>query len=179
MVFYLYISVTSGAVISGVSIKTVLEKTFNTKFPDYTYQLVVAVYYSIAIIISLNNINKLKKLTIVIMICRIIVILCMIASMIYLLSTFGAAKMEEIPLFNISNITVIIGNALFYFMTHHSIPGMVENFSPQKNLMKFIVIGYVGGFIFMVAFGILSLVTFSQYKSCINNTYPIAILVNK
>ena len=177
MVFYLYISITSGAVISGVSIKRVLEKTFQKEFPDYTYKLIVMLYYILALIISLNNINKLKKLTIIIMTCRIVVILCMIGSMIYLLSKYGAAKPKDIPLFNVKNITIIIGNALFYFMTHHSIPGMVENFTPQKKLMKFIVIGYILGFLFMVGFGILALVTFSQYQNCDQSKYPISILV--
>ena len=55
---------------------------------------------------------------------------------------YGTAKISEVKTFDISNITVMIGNSLFVFMSHHSIPGMVEGFSPQKNLMTLLIIGY-------------------------------------
>ena len=70
----------------------------------------------------------------------------------------------------------MIGNSLFVFMSHHSIPGMVENFSPQKNLVKILILGYFCSFIFISFYGYISLFAFSKPNlSCDNKQFPTAI----
>jgi hypothetical protein len=107
---------------------------------------------------------------------RFLIISLIIGCCIYSIVKNGAALFKDIPKFDLSNITVMIGNSLFVFMSHHSIPGMVENFSPQKNLVKILILGYFFSFIFIVFYGYISLFAFSKPNlSCDNKQFPTAI----
>ena len=68
MIFYLYVGVTSNSIIAGNNLKDIIGKTFNKELPDYSYQIIVSVFYLFVIIIALNNINNLKKFSMLIMI---------------------------------------------------------------------------------------------------------------
>jgi amino acid permease len=175
MVCYLYISVTSNGILAGNTLKDIIGRTIGQKLEDFWYLFIVFSFYCFAIIISLNNINKLKKLSMFIIACRFSIILIIIGTCIYSMATNGVAKMEQIPKFNISNITIMIGNSLFFFMSHHSIPGMVENFSPQRKLIRFLVIGYIIALILLLTLGYLALFTFSQFSVCDSEVFPSAI----
>ena len=180
MVSYLYIGVTSNGIIAGNSLSVIIGKSLGDKLPDYGYHIIVSSFYFISLIIALNNINKLKQLSIFIVACRFIIIFIVIGSCIYSIVKFGAAKISEIPQFETPNITIMIGNSLFFFMSHHSMPGMVENFTPQKNLIKLLVISYISSLIIMLTFGYLALFAFGQYKNqadCDYNKFPCAIQV--
>lgn len=177
MVCYLYICLTSNAVITGGSLLRIISRSIGRSLPQEYYQLIVGTFFAIAILISLNNINKLKKFSMAIMICRFIIIFLIIGSCAYSIATYGVSPISEIPLFNIKNITTIIGNALFCFMTHHSMPGMVEGFNPQKKLIKFLILAYIISLCIMVSFGFLSILAFAQFKSCDVDQFPAAIQV--
>jgi hypothetical protein len=71
----------------------------------------------------------------------------------------------------------MIGNSLFVFMSHHSIPGMVENFTPQRRLIKLLIVGYFFSLIFIVLYSYVGLFAFSDPSfSCDKNApFPIAI----
>ena len=152
IIFYLYVGVTSNSIIAGNNLKDIIGKTFNKELPDYSYQIIVSIFYLFVITIALNNINKLKQFSMFIMIMRFLIISLIIGCCIYSIIKNGAALFKDIPKFDFSNITVMIGNSLFVFMSHHSIPGMVENFSPQKNLVKILILGY---FFFISFYSIL------------------------
>ena len=176
IIFYLYVGVTSNSIIAGNNLKDIIGKTFNKELPDYSYQIIVSIFYLFVITIALNNINKLKQFSMFIMIMRFLIISLIIGCCIYSIVKNGAALFKDIPKFDLSNITVMIGNSLFVFMSHHSIPGMVENFSPQKNLVKILILGYFFSFIFIVFYGYISLFAFSKPDlSCDNKKFPTAI----
>ena len=176
MIFYLYVGVTSNSIIAGNNLKDIIGKTFNKELPEYSYQIIVSVFYLFVITIALNNINNLKKFSMLIMIMRFLIISLIIGCCIYSIVKNGAALFKDIPKFDLSNITVMIGNSLFVFMSHHSIPGMVENFSPQKNLVKILILGYFCSFIFISFYGYISLFAFSKPNlSCDNKQFPTAI----
>ena len=95
----------------------------------------------------------------------------------YSMGKYGVSKMKDVPKFDLSNITVMIGNSLFVFMSHHSIPGMVENFTPQKRLIKLLIIGYIFSLLFIVLYSYVGLFSFSnpEYSCDKNHEFPIAI----
>ena len=175
MIFYLYVGVTSNSIIAGNNLKDIIGKTFNTDLPEYSYQIIVSVFYFFVITIALNNINNLKKFSMFIMIMRFLIIALIIGCCVYSIVKNGAAKFKDIPKFDLSNITVMIGNSLFVFMSHHSIPGMVENFTPQKNLVKILILGYFFSFLFISAYGYIALFSFSKPDLTCEKVFPCAI----
>jgi len=71
----------------------------------------------------------------------------------------------------------MIGNSLLVFMSHHSIPGMVENFTPQKRFIKLLIIGYIFSLIFILLYSYITLFSFSnpEFSCDKNHEFPIAI----
>ena len=112
-----------------------------------------------------------------IMIMRFLIIFLIMGSCFYSMGKYGVSKMKDVPKFDLSNITVMIGNSLFVFMSHHSIPGMVENFTPQKRLIKLLIIGYIFSLLFIVLYSYVGLFSFSnpEYSCDKNHEFPIAI----
>ena len=177
IICYLYIGVTSNGIIAGNNLKDIIGKTLKKEMPDYSYHIIVGCFFIITITIALNNIKHLKKFSMFIMIMRFVIIFLIIGCCIYSMGKYGSAKFKNIPKFDISNITVMIGNSLFIFMSHHSIPGMVENFTPQKRLIKLLIIGYFFSLIFIAFYSYVGLFAFSKPElSCDKNSpFPIAI----
>ena len=177
IILYLYVGVTSNGIIAGNNLKDIIGKTFDIDMPDYSYQLIVICFFMITIIIALNNIKHLKKFSMFIMVMRFVIIFLIMGCCFYAMGKYGAAKFSNIPKFDISNITVMIGNSLFVFMSHHSIPGMVENFTPQRRLIKLLIIGYIFSLIFIVAYSYVGLFAFvdPSYKCDKDGDFPIAI----
>ena len=177
IIFYLYVGVTSNGIIAGNNLKDIIGKTFDIDMPDYSYQLIVICFFMITIIIALNNIKHLKKFSMFIMIMRFVIIFLIMGCCFYSMGKYGAAKFSNIPKFDISNITVMIGNSLFVFMSHHSIPGMVENFTPQRRLIKLLIIGYFFSLIFIVLYSYVGLFAFANpnYSCDKDADFPIAI----
>jgi hypothetical protein len=175
MICYLYIGLTSNAMIAGKSIKSILSKTVGEELPNFYYYIIVAVFYSFVVVIALNNINNLKKFSMFMMFCRFFMIFLIMGSCIYSIYKFGAAKLSDIPKVNMPNITVIIGNSLFLFMSHHSMPGMVENFKPQKHLIKLVITAYIMSLLLMLTYGYVSLFAFAHITTCNTNDFPCAI----
>ena len=178
LIGYLYISLTSNGIIVGNSLITIIPKNFDLNLGESGYQIIVLIFYSLVILISLNNINKLKSFGMIIMLFRIIVIVIIFSLCFYTMGQkTGVAKLQEIPMVNFSNITIMIGNSLFFFMSHHSIPGMVENFYPQKKLNKLLILSYISSLIVMILYGGVSLLTFAHIKDCDCANFPCAIQV--
>lgn len=177
LVGYLYIGVTANGIIVGNTLVKILPQTFDFDFDESYYTYIVLVFYFFAILISLNNINKLKAFGMLIMVCRVIIILLIFSMCFYTMAEYGPSNFQEIPIFNFSNITIMIGNSLFFFMSHHSIPGMVENFYPQKNLIKLLFLGYFCSVMVMILYGGVSLLAFSKFTDCDCSNYPCAIQV--
>jgi len=177
IICYLYIGVTSNGIIAGNNLKDIIGKTFGTELPDYSYYIIVSCFFIITITIALNNIKHLKKFSMFIMVMRFVIIFLIIGCCFYSMVKFGISDFSDIPKFDISNITVMIGNSLFVFMSHHSIPGMVENFTPQKRLIKLLIVGYIFSLLFIVLYSYVGLLAFSDPTfSCDKNApFPIAI----
>ena len=179
LVGYLYIGVTANGIIIGKTLEKTLPQTFDFfKNVKNLYLIVVLIFFFLSILISLNNINKLKSFGLFIMILRVIVILIIFSLCFTSMAKNGVSKKENIPFVNFSNITIMIGNSLFFFMSHHSIPGMVENFYPQKKLINYLILGYVCSLIVMILYGGSALIAFSQFKNCdCQDEFPCAIQV--
>ena len=177
IICYLYVGVTSNGIIAGNNLKDIIGRTLGIKeMPDYSYYIILLCFFVIVIIIALNNIKHLKKFSMFIMIMRFVIIFLIIGCCIYSMNKNGMAKFSDLPKFDISNITVMIGNSLFVFMSHHSIPGMVENFSPQRRLIKLLIIGYFFSLIFIVLYSYIGLFAFgSSDLPCDKNKFPMAI----
>ena len=177
MICYLYIGLTSNAMIAGKSLKSIISKTVGEELPDSSYYLIVIIFFILVISLALYNINHLKKLSMFVMVCRFLMIFLILGSCVYSIIQNGAAKFSDIPKFNLPNITVMIGNSLFLFMSHHSMPGMVENFKPQKNLIKLLVTAYISSLILMLTYGYVSLFAFGHIQTCSIDDFPCAIQV--
>jgi hypothetical protein len=175
MICYLYIGLTSNAMIAGKSVLKILNKSGNVS--EYYYYLIVSLFFLCVILLALYNINHLRKLSMFVMLCRFLMIFLILGSCVYSIYNYGSAKWEEVPKFEISNITVIIGNSLFLFMSHHSMPGMVENFKPQKRLIRLVITAYLFSLIIMLSYGYVSILAFGQFKNCSVNDFPCAIQV--
>ena len=177
IICYLYVGVTSNGIIAGNNLKDIIGKTFDTELPDYSYYIIVSCFFIITITIALNNIKHLKKFSMFIMVMRFVIIFLIMGCCFYSIAKYGIAKFSDIPKFDISNITVMIGNSLFVFMSHHSIPGMVENFTPQRRLVKLLIVGYIFSLLFIVLYRYVGLFAFSNPTfSCDKNApFPIAI----
>ena len=177
IICYLYIGVTSNGIIAGNNLKDIIGRTLGIDMPEYSYYIIVICFFFITITIALNNIKHLKKFSMFIMVMRFVIIFLIMGCCFYSMGKYGVAEFKDIPKFDLSNITVMIGNSLFVFMSHHSIPGMVENFTPQKRLIKLLIIGYIFSLIFIVLYSYIGLFAFSNpnYKCDKNSEFPIAI----
>ena len=177
IICYLYVGVTSNGIIAGNNLKDIIGRTLGIDMPDYSYYIIVVCFFFITITIALNNIKHLKKFSMFIMVMRFVIIFLIMGCCFYSMGKYGVAEFKDIPKFDLSNITVMIGNSLFVFMSHHSIPGMVENFTPQKRLIKLLIIGYIFSLIFIVLYSYIGLFAFSNpnYKCDKNAEFPIAI----
>lgn len=178
LVGYLYVGLTSNGIIVGNSLVNILPQTFNVDITEAFYPYIAMIFYILTMMVSLNNINKLKAFGMLIMCLRLILIIFIFVLCFHTMATkTGIAPIKDIPLFDFSNITIMIGNSLFFFMSHHSIPGMVENFYPQKSLIKLLFIGYFTSLIVMILYGTVALFTFAQVKDCDITKFPCAIRV--
>lgn len=178
MIGYLYVSITSNAVLMANSIQKILIETFSISGnATYLYYVIASVYYLTISTISLRNIEDLKKFTSIIMGARIIVIILIIVSCFIVIGNYGVVSFNQIPKGNFSNITLMLGNTIFFFMCHHSLPGIVEGFQPQAKLINYLFLGYSMSFVFFVFYGILTSLAFGQYKSCdYMHEFPSAIM---
>ena len=177
IICYLYVGVTSNGIIAGNNLKDIIGKSFDIDMPDYSYYIIVICFFIITIIIALNNIKHLKKFSMFIMIMRFLIIFLIMGCCFYSMAEYGIADIKDVPKFDLSNITVMIGNSLFVFMSHHSIPGMVENFTPQKRLVKLLIIGYIFSLLFIVLYSYIGVFAFSnpEYSCDKSHDFPIAI----
>ena len=177
IICYLYIGVTSNGIIAGNNLKDIIGKTFDTDMPEYSYYIIVLCFFVITIIIALNNIKHLKKFSMFIMVMRFVIIFLIMGCCFYSMAKFGIAKYKDIPKFDISNITVMIGNSLFVFMSHHSIPGMVENFTPQRRLIKLLIIGYIFSLLFIVLYSYIGVFAFGDPSLPCDKSSPFPIAI--
>lgn len=180
LILYLYISITSNALLLGNSIDRLIRHEFNiydtnTETLSLIYYISIAVYFILIVIISQKNIEDLKKFTSIVMSARLLVILLFFSLMIYTIITYGPSDISSFPTSNFSNSALMIGNTLFFFMTQHSIPGMIEGFTPQKNLIRLLLISFFSSFSLFFIYGFVSFLAFGQYKSCDLNVFPAAI----
>ena len=177
IICYLYIGVTSNGIIAGNNLKDIIGKTFDTDMPEYSYYIIVLCLFVITIIIALNNIKHLKKFSMFIMVMRFVIIFLIMGCCFYSRAKFGIAKYKDIPKFDISNITVMIGNSLFVFMSHHSIPGMVENFTPQRRLIKLLIVGYIFSLLFIVLYSYIGVFAFGDPSLPCDKSSPFPIAI--
>lgn len=181
MLCYLYIGLTSNAMIAGRSILSITSKVIGQDLDHSYYYVIVVGFFLCVVSLALYNINHLKKFSMFVMVCRFVMIILILGSCIYSISVNGMAEFSKVPKFDITNITVIIGNSLFLFMSHHSMPGMVENFKPQKNLIKLIVTAYAFSLVLMLSYGYVTILAFGGLldpADCDNKHFPCAIQVN-
>jgi amino acid transporter len=178
MILYLYINLISSAIITSTSLNHIIIETTNYTDHKQYYIIILSGFYGLVVLMSLYNINKLKKFSIVITILRCLILIFIISCLGYSISKYGHADYNtDIPKFNISNITVMIGNSLYLFMSHHSMPGMVQNFKPQKSLFKLITISYIVSLIILIFYGYVSLLAFGNQIYCNIKEFPSAINV--
>jgi len=104
IIFYLYVGITSNAIIAGNNLKDIIGKSLNIEMPDYSYYIIVSIFFFITIIIALNNIKHLKKFSMIIMIMRFLIIFLIIGSSIYSMVKYGVSEIKDIPKLDISNI---------------------------------------------------------------------------
>ena len=104
IIFYLYVGITSNTIIAGNNLKDIIGKSLNIEMPDYSYYIIVSIFFFITIIIALNNIKHLKKFSMIIMIMRFLIIFLIIGSSIYSMVKYGVSEIKDIPKLDISNI---------------------------------------------------------------------------
>ena len=179
MVLYLYLSITSNALLLGNAFDKLITREFgldhNNNSVGPVYYITVACYYVLILNISQRNIEDLKKFTLIIMFARIIIICLLFGSMIYIINTYGISDFSESPKFDFSKSALMFGNTLFYFMIQHSIPGIIEGFTPQKNLLKLLFLSFSFSLILFYFYGIVSFLAFGKYTSCNLDQFPSAI----
>jgi hypothetical protein len=177
VICYLYVVITSASIIAANSLRFIVGKMIGYKFPEYWYEIFLGGFYFVVIIISLNNINKLRKFSLLIMCFRLTVILSMFGVCIYCIIINGPADISKVPKFEVENIALMMGNGIFFFMCHHSLPGIVENFYPQKNLKKYIIISYIASLLLLQAIGYTAILAFADMTTCDTEVFPSAIEV--
>ena len=111
IICYLYVGVTSNGIIAATNLLDIIGKTIGTVLPDYYYYVIISVFFFFTICVALNNIKHLKKFSMFIMIMRILVISLIIGCCIYSMVKYQVTKFSEVKKFDISNITVMIGNS--------------------------------------------------------------------
>lgn len=177
---YLYIGLTSNTVIASTSLSNIFSIMIygnTTALAKEYYQLIACIFILIVLFLSLGNIASLRKFTIIIMVCRFAVIFLILGCCIYSIINNGASSFSDIPKFRVENITIMLGNSIFFFMIHHSIPGIVDSFKPQRKLMSLLFVGFLISLIVMITYGFISLIAFSKFTNCDNNNFPCAIQV--
>jgi purine-cytosine permease-like protein len=177
---YLYIGLTSNTVIASRSIQKIFSIMIygdTHSLPSFSYYIIALLFIFIVLLLSLGDIKNLRKFTIAIMICRFTVIIIILSCCFYSMAEYGVSSLEQIPKFKIENISIMLGNSIFFFMIHHSIPGIVDSFKPQKQLTFLLFIGFFISLIFMISFGFIALLAFSKVTTCDNDYFPCAIQV--
>ena len=177
---YLYLGLTSNTVIASTSLQNIISIIIYGNPYSLSvnyYYLIAGIFILIVIFLSFGTIASLKKFSILIIICRFLVIALILGCCIYSIKENGVSSYDEIPKFRIENITTMLGNSIFFFMIHYSIPGIIDSFKPQKRLMSLLLIGFLISLTIMIIYGFIALLAFSKIKDCDENIFPSAIKV--
>ena len=179
---YLYIGIISNTVICSTSLKQILSIIIygdSSLLEDYFYYIIAVSFLMIVLFLSLGNIANLRRFTIFIMLCRFAIIIIIIICCFYAIGKEGASSYSDIPKFNLDNISIMLGNSIFFMMVHHSIPGFVDSFKPQRKLISLLFVAFCISLCVMIGFGVISLIALAKYNdpNCNNNVFPCPIQV--
>lgn len=114
---------------------------------DLVYRLCVAFTFVVTLPLCFANLQRTKKFTMVIMVCRFLaIILILVAS-----GQRAAARLADegawnvignLPMWRPDHFMAVFGNAVFLFGLHHYLPGMVAPLEPQQEAPRVIFVAF-------------------------------------
>ena len=179
-VVFLNISQINLFVISGNAVVNTLARSFFTsshEVPSYLYILIVFIFWFVSTLLSLNDLKFLSKFSIGITFIRFIFFFVILGMTLYTIINYGVSSVDEIPMVDHSYLANMIGNSIFSFMIHHSLPGIFEAFPDQKRFIKVLGVSFIIFTTITLGFAIFALITFAKYKVCTLEDFPSAIYV--
>lgn len=106
------------------------EGTLETNDP-WIYYVSIAIFGGLAIMFSFGDIEHSKTLQNVTAVLRVVVIFCMYGGTIYYWVDDGTHKAKTFDFKNhIGSLATVLGNTVFTFIYHHSVPGIIYPVRP-------------------------------------------------
>eukprot|EP01029_Cantina_marsupialis_P007347 TRINITY_DN181246_c0_g1_i1.p1 TRINITY_DN181246_c0_g1~~TRINITY_DN181246_c0_g1_i1.p1 ORF type:complete len:468 (-),score=108.41 TRINITY_DN181246_c0_g1_i1:242-1645(-) len=116
-----------------------------------SYYFYVGVFACIAIPFSFGNFQNTKPLQLVTIVVRFASFALMLyCAMYFIFDDKEGTNWEHIHKFEFSGLPWMTGNAIFSFMLHHSIPGLVSPIRPSRKIKPAIFVGYIIGVVLYI-----------------------------
>ena len=138
-----------------------LKEVFLEKGIPDPYYFGMIVFGTISIIFSMGNIENTFYLQLVTTVLRFLSIFLMIGTSFISLFIYGISSFSSMNYFNFGYISVLFGNSVFTFMSHHSVSGIVYPIRPQSKIKNMFLYSFaLGGGLLMLE-GFLAALAFS------------------
>lgn len=107
-----------------------LKKVFEAKGIPDPYYFGMIVFGGISIVFSMGNIENTFYLQVTTTVLRFLSIFLMIGTSFVSMFVYGISSASSIHYFNFGYISVLFGNSVFTFLSHHSVSGIVYPVRP-------------------------------------------------
>jgi len=110
-----------------------------------SYYVFLTAFGIIVLPFCFGNFQNTRYLQMVVIVVRLVFFCAIIFSSLYLMEKDPGSPLplEDINTFEVGGLPWMFGNAIFTFMIHHSVPGLLSPVMPAKDATKAVAIGYV------------------------------------
>ena len=128
----------------AVTVASSLSTFRSTMFGFRSYYVILTVFAVVVLPFCFGNFQNTKYLQMVVIVVRLVFFLAIIFSSSYLMDKEPDAPipLDDINLASVGGLPWMFGNAIFTFMIHHSVPGLLSPVDPSANATKAVAIGY-------------------------------------
>lgn len=144
---------------------------------DFAYKCSVFVAFFITLPLCFADLQKTKKFTMIIMVCRFIAIGLMLLiagsrSAERLAEEGASAVLETTPLWIPGNFMAVFGNAVFLFGIHHYLPSMISPLEPQVKAPRVIATAFISCYVLLLCVCGTGLVAWGGQDSAACSSHP-------
>jgi hypothetical protein len=86
---------------------------------------VLSIFYAITFMFSLKNIANVQMISYIIFVLKFVVVMIYFSGGLYAIYTYDSFQVESLQHFDELLLPKLVGNVVFTFMIHHSMPGIV------------------------------------------------------
>jgi amino acid permease len=175
LLIYLYGVVCIHFVETATCLSTILSVLIYGEIGHVSYFLVLVIFFVVCFIFSLKNIANAMVISYIIAALKIVVVLCYLVIEFLGVFWYNEFDMETITQVDPTLLPKLVGNVVFTFMMHHSLPGIVYPIEKefQTQSLMFRNMTYIG--ILHFVHNLLALLAFGNITNTKCETFPCEI----